>query len=132
MFDHQPASDRSEPVHYSEVIEHDEVLERLRVRIREIEQRLVEGAIQYGDEEFTELAERLDEDWPYVETPVKVFAKLRALSSEAAMPGALSDDVSEYFIPDSSQPMTAWGVEIIPIDDTVQARICLLYTSRCV
>lgn len=129
MFDHQPASDRSEPVHYSEVIEHDEILERLRVRIREIEQLLGEGAIQYGDEQFTELAERLDEDWPYVETPVKVFAKLRALSSGAAMPGALSDDVSEYFIPDSSQPMTAWGVEIIPIDDTVQARIVYMFSS---
>jgi hypothetical protein len=117
-----------EPVHYSAVAEHDVVLETLRERIRDVERMLREGEVHASDDHFTQLALAIENDWPYSASPVKLFAKLRALSEGAPLPNAMRDAYGEYYIPDGSELMTAWGMEFVPLDDASAVRALYMFS----
>lgn len=118
-----------EPVHYSAVAEHDEVLETLRQRIRDVERMLREDELHVSDDQFTQLTLAIENDWPYSASPVKLFAKLRALSEGAPLPNAMRDAYGEYYIPDGSALMTAWGMEFVPLDDASAMRAVYMFSQ---
>ncbi len=138
---------RVDYIHYLEIIQHDEVLERFRRRVAEVNDLLVSGELDPKSDEYEMVLDGLSRDWPYQGEVAELFGRLRIDDSDDVEVGddgtmtyidrvEVSDDgryqrdaAGLYHMPDGRVFLRSDGIEIIPHPGLGTLQVAYLFSD---
>ncbi|MBP6037943.1 MAG: hypothetical protein KA604_01235 [Candidatus Saccharimonas sp.] len=112
-YDHGSSTEEPVALIRDEIMTHDIVLQRMKVRIAEFNRWLSEGVVVPGDDESEDIYERLIDDWPYHGQTASFMGILRSTSTRGA--NTVFDESQSAIVVSEPRLVRSYGFEVIPL-----------------